>query len=308
MAAIKPSSVESPATPARLSRLHRTRRAGFSLVELLIVLAIMGVLLALLLPAVQAAREASRRTQCANNLKQLALAALNYEAANGLLPPSGLAATAPDPKYPNLRVEVFDQGGGVKLSWVVLLLSYLDEPALFDQFDLTRDVTVQPRQPQAASVPSLLCPSDEANGRIYSVPKAGFQCAKGNYATYVSPFHVDLQLLYRGALIAGGQRLASIEDGTTATLIFSEVRTMDLATDERGAWALPWTGASLLAFDMHPLGWSRSHDGTGEGDEYIAAKLASPTWRAPRASAKRSLPTIRGPMSIPCEAVQRTLS
>ena len=127
-----------------------------------------------------------------------------------------------------------------------------------------------------------MCPSDQASGRFYTTFEVGspVQCAKGNYAAYVSPFHVDLQLLYRGALIADGQKLASIEDGTAGTLGFSEVRTLDMNNDERGAWSLPWTGATLLAYDMHPLGWSPVHDGTGVGDEYLAeshvAYVASP--------------------------------
>jgi prepilin-type processing-associated H-X9-DG protein len=60
-----------------------------------------------------------------------------------------------------------------------------------------------------------------------------------------------LQLLYPGALISTGQKVERISDGTSKTIIFSEVRTLSHPMDERGAWALPWNGASILAFDLH---------------------------------------------------------
>ena len=91
-------------------------RPAFTLVELLVVIAIIGILIALLLPAVQAAREAARRLQCSNNLKQLALALHVYHASNCVLPPGGYR-------------------DGNQLSWHARILPHVEQAALYDKID-----------------------------------------------------------------------------------------------------------------------------------------------------------------------------
>ena len=220
-------------------------------------IAIIGLLIALLLPAVQAARESARRLQCQNNLKQLGIAVHNYEDARGKLPPAGLVNTTTR-RYPNTswgrEYEVFDQRSGPMLSWVVLLLPYMEETSLAAQFDQSRSVLDQPTDPQATAIASLMCPSDEAPGRFFEHGEDGGPTklfAKGNYAAYTSPYHLDQQMVYPGAFIKGGLRLERVSDGLSNTIGVAEVRTIDHRQDERGVWALPWSGASLLAMDMH---------------------------------------------------------
>ncbi len=239
----------------RLRRIARVS-GGFSLVELLVIIAIVGILIALLLPSVQAAREAARRIQCASHLKQLALATHGYEDTHGILPPSGIVEPKTRPykeKDIDYQYPVFDQRSGKMFSWMVLLLPFVEETNLYSQFDQSRSVLEQTAEPQEQQVAVYLCPSDSARGRFYADDEftLGKRFAKGNYAAYASPFHSDLQLLYPGALIATGQKLSRITDGTSKTVVFSEVRTLGHEQDERGVWALPWNAASLLSLDMH---------------------------------------------------------
>ncbi|HEX6962311.1 MAG TPA: DUF1559 domain-containing protein [Lacipirellula sp.] len=275
------------------SPCSRRCRLAFTLVELLVVVAIIGALAALLLPAVQAARESARRSQCAAQIKQLALAVLNYESAVKELPASGIAAIEIEDE-----VEIFNPHGGKQFSWIVALLPYMEQAALASRFDMNRPVDFQRSNPQAETIPALNCPSDEAGGRFYlhPPPVAGMPArvfAKGNYAAYTSPFHIDLQMLYRGAFISGGQPMSAIEDGAVNTLAIAEVRTLDRDDDWRGAWAVPWPGASLLAFDMHPQGWDPGH-GHSAGEVY-AVMMNAPYRANPDSVGKTQTPNCQGP-------------
>jgi prepilin-type N-terminal cleavage/methylation domain-containing protein/prepilin-type processing-associated H-X9-DG protein len=246
-----------------LPQLARKRAPAFTLVELLVAIAIIGILVALLLPAIQQARESARRMQCANNLKQLALATHGYVDVHAKLPPSGIVESKTLTDGSGHTYPVFDQRSGKMFSWAVLLLPFVEENNLYNLFDQSKTVLEQPNNPQQHSVPTYLCPSDSARTLLYADPDftVDKQFAKGNYAAYASPMHTDLQLLFPGALISTGQKLSRVTDGLSKTIVFSEVRTLDDPRDERGAWALPWNASTLLAMDMH-------HDTTAVGGNF----------------------------------------
>jgi prepilin-type N-terminal cleavage/methylation domain-containing protein/prepilin-type processing-associated H-X9-DG protein len=133
-----------------------SKRRGFTLVELLVVIAIIGVLVALLLPAVQAAREAARRMQCSNNLKQVGLGLITYADVKKALPaatqfnPKKIGASFPPPP-PN------GPGG----TWVLEILPFVEQQALYARFDRTRTPSDPKNFPVLETpIPFLICPSD----------------------------------------------------------------------------------------------------------------------------------------------------
>ncbi len=116
------------------------RRQAFTLVELLVVIAIIGILVALLLPAIQAAREAARRAQCTNNLKQMGIAAHNFHDTHKALPPSRIVEH--------------------QATWLYLILPYMEDVQLGTLWDISEgDFYDQSYQVRTAQVPTYICPS-----------------------------------------------------------------------------------------------------------------------------------------------------
>jgi prepilin-type N-terminal cleavage/methylation domain-containing protein/prepilin-type processing-associated H-X9-DG protein len=230
------------------------QRAGFTLVELLVVIAIIGVLISLLLPAVQSAREAARSMQCKNNLKQLALALSTYESQNRRLPASGFTLDTTNTPLNQQADKVLSTDENVigKFSWLVGILPQMEQQALHGQFNFKLSPFQQLNDPQATHLASLRCPSD-GGGReffLHAITR-NRPLAKGNYAAYSSPYHMDLQSQFPGALTLTPQPLAHVVDGTSNTIALAEIRIRPNPRDQRGAWVLPWTGTSVLAFDAH---------------------------------------------------------
>ena len=165
-----------------MSKAGRLKR-GFTLIELLVVIAIIAVLIALLLPAVQQAREAARRTQCKNNLKQMALAALNYESDNKCFPGGSYSGTTVNcPNHWGTYVENF--------SCFVRMLPYFDQAPLYNQVNFNECSSGGSNIALAGvQLKALICPTDTNNGPV------GFPASRSS--TGVSPgwsFNVDPNL------------------------------------------------------------------------------------------------------------------
>jgi prepilin-type N-terminal cleavage/methylation domain-containing protein len=132
----------------KMKSTPHTHRKAFTLVELLVVIAIIGILIAMLLPAVQQVREAARRTDCLNNLRQVALATHMFNDSNGAFPP---ARTADPPK--------FDVSCAGPESWMVRILPYIEQNNLHALWDYTIDYDLQVAEAIDTPVGAFLCAS-----------------------------------------------------------------------------------------------------------------------------------------------------
>jgi prepilin-type N-terminal cleavage/methylation domain-containing protein/prepilin-type processing-associated H-X9-DG protein len=140
------------------------RRRGFTLVELLVVIAIIGILIALLLPAVQAAREAARRAQCANHFKQVGVALHAYHAARRTFPPGWIFWTQSQDPSCGPKPSPWYFG----FTWATFILPYMEQQAVYDQIDFDVDSVYRPViwAVAATRIETYLCPSDPQGGEL----------------------------------------------------------------------------------------------------------------------------------------------
>ncbi|MEO0530550.1 MAG: DUF1559 domain-containing protein [Planctomycetota bacterium] len=239
-----------------MTRLH----SAFTLVELLVVIAIIGILVSLLLPAVQAAREAARRSQCTSNMKNVALACLNYESTFGTFP---AAYNAHDLSGGFTPWPGTTNNAPIWENWVVMILPYMEGQALADSFTLvdpTSGDRVQIQSPvneqaRGTEIAVMLCPSDV--GRENKLARHGGNWARGNYGINMLQSVILWDSVAwddrptsqfpswqpegpaRGiSFVNEAQRIAQITDGTSHTAMLLEMRIGIGEQDPRGTWAL----------------------------------------------------------------------
>jgi prepilin-type N-terminal cleavage/methylation domain-containing protein len=259
--------------------MRRKRARGFTLIELLVVIAIISILIALLLPAVQQAREAARRTQCKNNLKQIGLALHNYESTFGCFPAGGIEDT-------NTGTS------GLGASGFVMILPYIDQAASYNLYNFSEHyATAYNAGVLNQNVPAYLCPSmmipraaPEKNCNISGRPETG---APSSYllhegtASYQHPaqgmFSVVSPTLF-GFTANKCTKFRDVTDGTSHTLAVGET-TWNFKNYKWGLTACPGNPSLNGTQRWGVSRWGVGYPNSGLGNTSIVMNsfhLASP--------------------------------
>jgi len=259
-----------------LSRLRRQQRKAFTLVELLVVIAIIGILISMLLPAVQQVREAARRIQCGNQLRQWALAMHNYESTNMEFPPGLNCPVVPDSEATNGEFRTsntFLDGSNIppapingKFSnWMIATFPFMEQDNLFKTLDLTvRELDGNASGGESAIstavLETLICPSDVEDRVVNSFASFWFGVnsyfgVAGTQSHFITSITND-GILYQNSSVGFGD----IQDGSSNTLLVGERFSQDAEWADFGgnrgwAWSSALSAQDCIIGSLEPINY-----------------------------------------------------
>ncbi|MBR5161159.1 MAG: DUF1559 domain-containing protein [Thermoguttaceae bacterium] len=269
------------------------RSSGFTLVELLVVITIIGALIGMLMPAVNSARESANRASCSNNIRQLALACLNYDQAYRSLPCACTQTGVWKASYPENGVQ--PQPTNQRENWVIMILPFIEQTSLYASFQEKFEENNATHANSRAigdtafeylreiELPVMKCPTD-ANNRVAYTDTSNKKWARGNYGanmglTLADYLGHDQWWTNPGARGVMGPRHSlspgEITDGASNTIMLAELRAGLTAKDCRGTWAMGGAGSSATCRNGYICGDDNGPNYLVEGSDDIFNCTAS---------------------------------